>query len=496
MKKILLGAGLAIAALTGVVMVRTIKMRSVQVISGPPPVTQSMNLEAAAERLGGALRIRTVSWEDPALFAADQFDAMHAYLRGSFPLVHVQLEREIVGRASLLYKWEGSDSALDPIILMGHMDVVPVEPGSEAQWTHPPYSGAISDGFIWGRGAMDDKSAVLGILEGVELLLREGVRPRRTIYLAFGDDEEAGGKGAFAIATLLASRGVRPAMVVDEGAVVAEGMMPGVSASVALVGIAEKGAVSLELTAEIGGGHSSMPPTQTAVGVLSSAIVKLEAHPMPAAITGVAERMFNAVAPEMGFGQRAVFANLWLFGPLVMRKLAASPASNAMIRTTTAATMFEGSVKENVLPIKARAIVNFRLLPGDDVADVIAHVEDVVADSRVNISVSPRSGSWNASPVSITDGPMYEALSRSIREVFPAAVVAPYLVVGATDARHFAAMSPSTYRFLPLVAGSADLARLHGTNERISVANFELMIRFYVGFIRRVAGENVLRTAY
>ncbi|MGI9078478.1 MAG: M20 family peptidase [Gemmatimonadaceae bacterium] len=488
MKKVLLGVTLAIATLLGVVLIRTIGMGSVRMTPTRPLVALQVDRAAASERLGGALRLRTVSVEDSTLFAADQFAMMHDYLRDAFPLVHARLKREIIGRASLLYEWEGSDTALPPLILMGHMDVVPVEPGSEAQWTHPPFSGAISDGFIWGRGAMDDKSAVLGILEGVELLLGRGVQPGRTVYLAFGDDEEVGGQGAIAMASLLESRGVRPAMVLDEGAVVAQGMMPGVSAPVALVGIAEKGAVSLLLTAELGGGHSSMPPTQTAVGVLSSAIVKLEKHPMPAAITSATARMLNAVAPEMPFTQRAVFANLWLFGPLVLRQLATSPASNAMIRTTTAATMFEGSVKENVLPIRARAIVNFRLLPGDDVKKVIAHVRDVVADPRVTISVSPRSGAWNASPVSPTGGPMYEALALSVSEVFPGVVVAPYLVVGATDARHFARMTPNTYRFLPLVVVPADMARLHGTNERISEANYEQMIRFYAGLIRNTAG--------
>ncbi|MBC7789117.1 MAG: M20 family peptidase [Anaerolineae bacterium] len=488
MKKVLLGVGLAVTTLLAVVLIRALSMRSVQVTPAKPTVTLQVDREAIAQRLSGALRIRTISSEDSTVFAADEFAILHEYLRAAFPLAHARLEREVVGRASLLYKWEGSDAALPPLLLMGHMDVVPIEPGSEGQWTHPPYAGMTQDGFIWGRGAMDDKSAVLGILEGVELLLKQGMRPARTIYLAFGHDEEAGGEGAIAIAALLVARGVRPAMILDEGAVVAEGMLPGLSSPVALIGIAEKGAVSLVLTAELGGGHSSMPPTQTAVGVLSAAIVKLEEHTMPASIAGASASMFKALAPEMPLVQRSIFANLWLFEPLVLRQLAASPASNAMIRTTTAATMFEGSVKENVLPIRARAIVNFRLLPGDDVDDVIEHVTEVVADQRVKISVSPRSGAWNASPVSRTDGPMYEALARSVREVFPLAVVAPFLVVGATDARHFAAISPNTYRFLPLLIGPADLSRLHGTNERISVASYELMIRFYAGLIRNVAG--------
>jgi carboxypeptidase PM20D1 len=379
----------------------------------------------------------------------------------------------------VLYTWTGSDPGARPILLMAHLDVVPVEPGTEAEWSHPPFEGRVADGFVWGRGALDNKFGVMAILEAAELLLGEGHRPRRTVHLAFGHDEEVGGDlGARAIAALLAERGVELEFVLDEGGSITEGIVPGLEAPVALVGIAEKGYVSLELSTRAPGGHSSMPPRETAVGVVSRAVHRLESNPFPARLQGATREMFAFLGPEMPFAQRMAFANLWLFRPLVERQLAATPSTDAALRTTTAATMFQGSVKDNVLPIHARAVVNFRILPGETVESVRERVRRVIDDPRIEIGVLDDFGS-DPSPVSSTDAPGFQQLARTIREVFPAAVVAPYLVVGATDSRHYGGLTGSVYRFMPATITARELAGMHGTDERVAVRSYLDGVRFY-----------------
>lgn len=475
---------LALAALAGVLLYKTFRYPSRQIQVAPAPDVQ-LDANAAAEHLAQALRYQTVSNADPAQFKADEFLKLHDYLAQTFPRTHAALTREVVAGYSLLYKWPGQDERLKPVLLMGHLDVVPVEPGTEGAWAQPPFAGRIADGYVWGRGAMDDKAAVVGILEAVERLLSEGYQPHRTIYLAFGHDEELGGPvGAPALAALLDSRGVTPEYVLDEGGAITEGILKGVSRPVAVLGTGEKGFVSVELTVAGTGGHSSAPPPQTAVGILGAAVGRLEAEQMPAAVSGVTQQMLDTVGPEMNFLPRVALANLWLTRPLLVRQLAATPATNALLRTTTAATVFEGGVKDNVLPAKARAVVNFRILPGDTVAGVLEHVRRTVNDARVKIEVLKGTTMSEPSPVSPTDAAGYRVVERTIRELFPATVVTPALVIGATDARHYAKLCPNIYRFAPALIRADDLARVHGTNERLSVENFAQFIKFYRQLIR------------
>jgi carboxypeptidase PM20D1 len=481
----LAGAAVLLAA---VVLVRTARY-------GPPP---SFAVEAAPEdvlpggapeRLAGAVRIPTVSTEDPSAFDAKAFSALHAHLEAGFPRVHAALRREVVGAHSLLYTWEGTNRSLEPLLFSAHMDVVPVEPGTEAQWQEDPFSGRIAGGFVWGRGAIDNKPAVVGLLEAVEALLAEGFRPARTVFLAYGHDEEVGGgAGAKPIAALLQSRGIRLAMVLDEGGVIGDGVLPGIAAPVALVGIAEKGFASIELSTRAGGGHSSLPPPQTAIGILAAAVARLERSPMPARLEGPTRLLFESIGPRLGFAQRAIFANLWLTRPLVLRRLEGSPTTNAMVRTTTAATVFQAGTKDNVLPSHARAVVNFRIAPGDTVAGVVEHVRRAVDDTRVEVRVAGRF-SAEPSPVSPVDSDAFRTLERAIRSVTPDAVVAPYLVVVATDARHYAGLGRDVFRFLPLRLNRDDLARMHGADERIAVREYERAVRTYRRLIRDAAGD-------
>ena len=453
------------------------------------PVPEVAIPDGAAERLAGSLRIRTISSEDPAAFDPDVFGTLHQYLQTAFPRVHAQLRRETVGTHSLLYTWQGSDSSLSPILLIGHLDVVPVEAGTEEKWQQDPFGGRIVDGFIWGRGAIDNKSAVLGTLEAVEVLLVEGFRPVRTVYLAYGHDEEVGGvTGAREIAALLKARGVELEMVLDEGGVIGEGVLPGISEPIALVGIAEKGFVTVELKARVAGGHSSLPPRRSAVGILSTAVARLENTQMAARLEGPTRQLFDRIGPRFPTMQRAVLANLWLTAPLLLRSLEESPTTNAMVRTTTAPTIFHAGTKDNVLPSHARAVINFRILPGDTVASVVEHVKSAIDDSRVEVKTV---GRFSAEPsaVSSTDSGSFRILERTIRSVVPDAIVTPYLVVVVTDARHYSDLSRNVFRFLPLRLTLRDLERMHGIDERIGIREYETAIRIYRQLVVEAAGR-------
>lgn len=477
MKKfcLLVGASLAVFVLFAAVV--TARYESAQVFVEPVPEVAIP--DEAAERLAGAIRIRTISTEDPEDFDPESFGALHAYLQSVFPRVHAQLQRERVGTHSLLYTWPGSDSSLKPILLVGHLDVVPVESGTEGKWQHDPFAGRIADGFIWGRGAIDNKSAVLGTLEAVEMLLGQGFQPARTVYLAYGHDEEVGGAaGAGEIARLLKARGVQLEMVLDEGGVIGDGILPGVSGPVALVGIAEKGFVTIELSTRVAGGHSSLPPQQTAIGILTAAVARVEQSPMAARLEGPTRELFDRIGPQLPTFERAVFANLWVTAPLVLRRLQASATTNAMVRTTAAPTILQAGTKDNVLPSYARAVINFRILPGDTVASVVEHVRRAVDDSRVEIKTAGRF-SAEPSPVSRSDSEGFRRLERTIRSVVPDAIVAPYLVVVATDARYYSDLSRNLFRFLPLRLTREDVERMHGTNERIGMSDYERAIRIY-----------------
>jgi carboxypeptidase PM20D1 len=475
----LTGAALILAgvlAVVAVVVTRALTTTSVQLTVEPIPKLEVGG--GAIERLAGSIRLSTVSIADGS---HSDFTALHRHLETCFPNVHATLIRDVVNRHSLLFTWKGENESVRPVLLMAHMDVVPVETGTELSWTHGPFSGDVADGFVWGRGTLDDKVGVMAILEAVEILLNQGFRPSKTILLAFGHDEEIGGQaGAGQIAALLKTRYIRVEYAFDEGSVVTAGIVPGLAPRAALMGIAEKGYASVELSAVSPGGHSSMPPPQTAVGILAAAVTALEHRPMPAALDGPAALLFDRLAPEMPFWSRVPLANRWLFNGLIVGQLAKSPTTNAILRTTIAATIFEGGVKDNVLPAQARAVINFRIKPGDTVRDVLAHVKKVVNDRRVEVRlVEPESGK-NPSRQSRVDSVAFKRIERTIREVMPDAIVAPSLVVAATDTRHYEELADEVYRFLPVVLGPDDPRRIHGTDERIAIDGYKDCVRFYV----------------
>jgi carboxypeptidase PM20D1 len=483
-KKLLLILFIALAFLLSVIFIRTLLFKSKQVKANPVEI--KIDEKNITEHLSRAIQFETVSYSEPEKNKKGEFSALIKYLEKAYPKVHSGLKREIVNSFSLLYTWEGTGSGKDPALLYAHMDVVPVDEKDLGNWKYPPFSGKIADGFIWGRGSLDDKVRVTGILDAVENLLMQNFKPSRTIYIALGNDEEIGGReGAAKIAELLKSRGVSLDFELDEGMEILKGVMSGVSSDVALVGIAEKRYLSIELQAETEGGHSSLPARRTSIGILGEAVSNLEKNQMPAKLDGPARQMFEYIGPEMSFGKRLLFANLWLTEGLLKSKLEKTPSTNAMIRTTTAPTIIEAGVKDNIIPNKARAIINFRISPGDTVDSVVSHVKKVVNDPRITVNVM---GKPKMSPIKVSaiNSDAYKLIEKTVREVFTNTIVAPSLLMGATDSRHFIDMSKNVYRFAPNVLENEDIKRIHGINERVSVQNYANIVRFYIQFMKNI----------
>ncbi len=445
---------------------------------------RGVNTARAVKSLSDAVQVRTVSFSDRALMDHGEFERFHALLERMYPLIHERLHKTALGH-NLLYLWKGAETiggrmGRKPVALMSHMDVVPAD---EEGWEYPPFSGAVADEYVWGRGSIDMKFGLITILEAIEELLEEGFVPSRDIYMISTCDEEAGDKGGISeIADLLGSAGVRLDWVLDEGGVVGEGIMEGLDRPLAVVGVAEKGYLDLELSVETEGGHSSAPGRATSIGVLSKAIARVEARQMPSRIASPVREFFQQVSPHFGPVKRFAFRNLALSAPLIKRAMLSSPETAAMIRTTTAPTMISGGVKPNVLAARASAVINFRLLPGDTAQDVVRHVTNVVGDSRVKVKVLTESPASTVSPMG---GPGFELIEQCILEHYPDAVVTPYLVMGGTDSKILEPLASGVYRFTPCRLAKKDIARMHGVNERVSVEDIERAVKFFKSIIAR-----------
>lgn len=473
-KQPLILCGLGLGIVLAVLVIRTIQFRA-DSPTVEPVHDVVVDTVSAAGRLSRAIQFRTISQRDASLLDSTAFIDLHHFLEEAFPRVHTSLSRETVSELSLLYTWTGRDTSLEPVLLMAHSDVVPADPAS---WKYPPFDGVVDEEYVWGRGALDDKSSMMAILEAVEMLLQSGFQPERTVYLSFGHDEEVGGlRGAAEVAKLLASRGVELNFVLDEGGYIVEGIIDGLTKPVAGIGIAEKGYLSLELIAEGKAGHSSVPPVNTSVGILSKAITRLEANPFPARLNETSLYLFREIGPSLPFFKRLALANLWLFGPLVKQMLSKVPETNAMVRTTTAATMFRGSEKDNILPARARAVVNFRILPGETRESVTERVETLI--DRFNIDIRPLDGASEPSPISDIHNSAYRILEYSIRQVSPERnlIVAPFLVMGATDSRYFQSLARNIYRYNGAKVNPELLNGYHGPDERIAVGEYVRMIK-------------------
>lgn len=483
MKRVLLALAVVLVVLLGVVVGRTL-------LHVPAPldpvehVQVDVDQHRIARHLSEAIRFRTISHERPELIDEAAFAGFVDWVKVTYPELHATATLTQLDY-TLLYRWRGSNPDLKPVLFAGHYDVVPVVPGTESQWHEPPFAGGIVDGMIWGRGALDDKSGVIAILEAATWLIQSGFTPERTIYLSFGHDEEIGGEnGAGAVRRLLEDSNVRLEWSLDEGSFVFDGLLPNVKALMATINVAEKGSVTLEIVAKGAGGHSSMPPRQTAVGVLAGAITALEQNPVPGGLEGLSFEMFDTVSRHMPFVPRMMFANQWMFGPLIESRLASAPATNALLRTTTAPTMLSGSIKSNVLPIEAVATVNFRIHPRDSVEDVITHVRRTVESHNVEVRVTERAGT-PASNVSDADSEGFAAIRHAIREIYGDVIVTPGIMVAASDTRHYGMVADNAFRFNPMIVTRDDITGFHGTNEKISVANLAQGTRAYIRIMMR-----------
>jgi carboxypeptidase PM20D1 len=433
-------------------------------------------MEAAVERFSQSLQFPTVSQDAEPRINATALSDFHRFLAESFPLVHASGNPQTINQHALVFHFPGTDPSLKPILLMGHMDVVPADPVSLDQWTYPPFSGQIADGQIWGRGAIDNKVTVMALMEAMEAMLATNIHLARDVYFAFGHDEEIGGEqGAQAVAGYFQSRDLRFEFVLDEGGVITEGVMPGISEPVATIGIAEKGYLDLRLSVGDSGGHSSQPPDHTAAGILAQALVRLENNQFPARSEFV-EATFRDLGVYSGWTQRIVLANLWLLEPLLIPALLRYTNTAASLRTTTAVTMLSGSDKSNVLPTLATATVNFRILPGETPETVMARTRELIDDDRV--ALEPLL-TFEPSQVSPVDSDAYRLIARSIRTIRPETLVTPYLVQGGTDSRFFYPVSDQVYRFIMIRLTPDTMGTFHGIDERISITDYESAIRFY-----------------
>jgi len=474
---------LVLLILVGILLINTFRLTSKQ-ISGLDKAQTIHFSDSVISHLSKAIQFRTVSNADPTMIDSAQFEKFIDFIAVTYPLVHANLNFERVNSYALLYEWKGKNTSLKPALLMGHYDVVPVIQGTERLWEHKPFGGEIAEGYVYGRGALDDKTTVMGVLEAVEHLLKSGFQPERSFYLAFGHDEEVLGKyGGKEIASILEKRNISLEYVLDEGGMIKQDGVEGLKKPIAMIGVAEKGYVTLQLTATGEGGHSSMPPPQTSIGDLAEAIDRLQKNPFPARLEGAAGYMLDYLAPEMPFTTQIAMSNRWIFNSAIISSMETTNSGNATVRTTTAPTILDAGLKENVLPIDATAKINFRILPGDSVAGVINYVKKVIKNDSIQVEIVGESGT-DPSFVSDTASVGFKLIHTTVKRCFPDVLVAPYLVVGATDSRYFKNLSLNIYRFMPVRFTDEDLKRFHGTNERISTEDFKNVIRFYVELIR------------
>ena len=477
MKRILLSLLAALIVLVLVLLFNTFRFESKQLAieAIPSPEIGAQSIKNFQE----AISYKTISFADSTLFDSTQFLGFKNFLKRTYPKVHTTLTCEIMKGYSLLYKWEGKNTALKPFVLMAHQDVVPIEEATLSMWTVDPFAGEVKDGFIWGRGATDDKVNLISILEATEKLLVDSFQPERTIYFAFGHDEEVGGTGAKAIAALLKSRNIKADLVLDEGTFITKERVPGMTLPVALIGTSEKGFLSLKLVVEKNGGHSSMPEAETSIDILAKALVKIREEPFEAEFGESTRGFLEHVGPEMPFFKRIVFANQWLFKSIIIGIYEKTGGGNALVRTTAVPTIIQAGIKDNVIPTVAQATVNFRLLPGDRSETIIERVKEIINDDRVQVNSTPGFIS-EASAVTSEESYAYKKIDETVKKTFSQTITTPCLMIGGTDSRYFGEVSSGIIKFSPVT----DPIGFHGIDERVSIESYRSAIWFYEQLIR------------
>lgn len=462
-------------------------------MQGVEQVEVKVDLEGAAQRLSQAVQFPTISNQDRSDFDEEAFNNYHDFLVKSYPLVHKTLKRELVGDPrpfSLIYTWEGKDPSLPPAVFMAHQDVVPIAEESRDQWEVEPFSGEIKDGYIWGRGSLDDKNQIHAILEATEMKIKEGFQPERTILFVFGHDEEVGGpEGAKHAADIIDQRYDKIAFVIDESAPLVPGIFPGIRENTALVGIAQKGFVSLEIAINSIGGHSSQPAGESNIVALAKAVEKVEAAQFPYKIHDAVRYQYRFMGPELPEDQQPMYkAVAYGYDDSIsdleqkfIDVMSQNQVTRAMLHTTTAVTMFNAGIKDNVLPPAATAVVNFRPMPGDTPEVIIKHVKKAIGDER--ITVRDISASTPATNVADPNGEGYKMLEKTIRQTWGNdLIVSPFFVIGGSDSKHFQArdFAPDVYTITALqLENVKEFEGFHGVNERILVDEYGRSIGFF-----------------
>ncbi|MEE1502646.1 MAG: M20/M25/M40 family metallo-hydrolase [Acutalibacteraceae bacterium] len=485
------GLGVAALAGVGVSMVRaatTYKAKPIE--NANIGEEEKVDVERFIKNLSDAIKIPTIANRDESLVDWAPFDEFHEMLEKAYPIMHEKLEKEIISTRSLLYHWKSEHPEKEPIALLSHQDVVPVTPGTEDDWKYPAYSGEIAEGFLWGRGAIDMKNHLIGVCEAVETLLEEGYVPERDVYLCFGHNEEVMAEGEICGADCMMrwfkERGIKLDSVLDEGGAILEAKVDKViDGHLAGVGIAEKGHVDFEISVNAKGGHSSQPPKHSALGELSRIVCKLENNQFKAELTPQLYSLFNEIGKNTTYPVRCVMSNLPILKPLVTKICSEIPPVASMMRTTTAVTMANGSPAPNVLPQKATVNVNFRIMPGQTIDDVEAHIRKIAGPKAEVKMVSGK----NPSKISPTDSRAFNAIREICKEMDPKAIVAPYLVMGGTDARNYEDVCDNIYRYSPFLMDTALLLTCHGTNERIPLTSLKDGVVFFKKYIRELTKD-------
>ncbi|KIC62071.1 M20/M25/M40 family metallo-hydrolase [Chryseobacterium taiwanense] len=457
--------------------------------------------DSAVQRLSGGIKIPTVSTGELGDFDFAPFEKFKTYLKESYPLVYQNTENYEINTYALVFKIKGKNSSLAPILFLSHIDVVP--PGDAEvtnkneninqfndkptlriskvaeDWEYGPFSGAVANGKIYGRGAIDMKGMLFSLMESANAIIENKIQPERDIYLAFGFDEEVGGKkGATQIAEHFKKLGLKFEAVYDEGGLILEkGNVAGIDNDVAVVGCAEKGFLSAKIKVKGLGGHSSMPPTESAIGKAAIIMQRLEKNQMQPIITPSMEEFFKNVGGRMPFLNQMAIANTWLLKPMLFSQLTKNNTTNALVRTTTALTMMKGSDGTNVLSPEVEFVVNFRLLPGNTVKDVKEHIAK--ATEGFDVEVEEIDNTREASAVSPTNNRAYKIIQEGVKQIYPEAIVTPYLTVGGTDAYKYQIVSDHIYRFMPIKINRFEQQSIHSTNEYISIENYLRMIHYF-----------------
>jgi len=470
--------------LIGVLIFRTIAYRDAPSSNSKETFTPSPVTKEAINRFSQFIQLKTVTYNDFSQIDMEEHRKVEDFFKENFPLCSKTLNLKKLNDFAYIFRWEGRDSSKKPVLFMAHFDVVPVQ---DEGWDFPPFSGEVKDGHILGRGTLDTKNSLIGILESAEKLIKEGFTPESTIYFAFGGDEEVMGlQGAVKIVDYFKRQDINFDWVLDEGAIIAKNMLSMTDKPLALIGIAEKGFANVRLVAHGEPGHASMPPEHTAAGLIARAVYNLENNPFPVRLTKTVREFLKSLIPHVSFFLALVFSNLWLFAPLVKLILKKSPKTAAMVRTTQAATILRGSKKDNILPDKAEAIINVRILPGETKSDVLQRMRSVVKDSSVSIEFTNENDASNPVSESSSTSDGYLKIKDSVNKIYPEGIVSPFLVTAATDSHHYKDITENIYRFVPMVLTSEELKKIHGFNESISIENYTLIINFFTELMKTI----------